>query len=103
MNRVTAWIAGGATLLVPLVLLGYPTAGRPVAIVASPWAGPSRGLELIAQADGRLLRLTAVPWVTIAVFEKPDFLSRLWRLGAWLTVDAAAAEACLRPIPYLAE
>lgn len=103
MNRLAIWPAAGAILLAPLVLLGSPAAGRPVAVVASPWATTSHVLELVAQADGRLLRSTAVPWVTIAVFEDPDFVSRLWRLGAWLTVDAAAAEACLRPISSFTE
>ena len=103
MNRLTFGLAGGAVLLAPLILLGNPAVGRPVAVVASPWASPLHAVEMISRADGRLLRSTALPWVSIAVFEEPDFVSRLWRLGAWLTVDAATAEACFRSIQTLTE
>jgi hypothetical protein len=93
---LTNWIAGTLVAVAPLLAGLTPHQGRPVAVVVSPWSNPSRASEVAAAAGGLLLGPTSASWITIAVFDQPDLVTRLWRHGAWLSVDAAAAETCLR-------
>lgn len=91
-------MTGAIVVLLPLVAMGPARMRGAVLVVASPWGHPDGAIALIAQADGLVLRNTAVAWAAIGRSDLADFHPRLHRAGAWFTLDAAWAFGCLRPI-----
>ena len=87
-------LPAASALAVPLLILGTPETGRPVLVVASPGSDAARLLDLVGQADGRVLRGTGVAWMAVAVSERADFPQRLREAGAWAVVNAASVAGC---------
>ncbi|GJE18383.1 hypothetical protein [Methylobacterium marchantiae] len=86
------YVAGmGLALVLPFLATGTPRAGRPVILVAAPWADP---VVVVAQAGGLVIRGTAIPWIIVAISERDDFAARLGLAGAWLTLDASTITGC---------
>lgn len=76
---------------IPLLIVGAPEAGRPVLVIAPPWSNAIRLLELIREADGRVLREAGM---AVAVSEHADFPQRLRAAGAWVVVNASSVSGC---------
>jgi hypothetical protein len=85
--------SGIAALALP-VAVAMPGAGGPVLVVGAPGAGPASVAGIVAQAEGALLRSTALPWIVLARSDAGDFGARLRRAGAWLVLDGAALAGC---------
>jgi ABC-type nitrate/sulfonate/bicarbonate transport system substrate-binding protein len=87
-------------LLLPLVVAAIPRPGQPVAVVA--WSVQGGGAAAIAaRAEGELRSVTNGNRVAITSSNAPDFVTRLYRAGALLVVDASLATACLTPFTSL--
>lgn len=86
------YLAGmGLSLALPFMAMSAPQVGRPVVLVAAPWAD---AVLTVAEAGGSVLRGTAIPWIVVAISEHDDFPERLSRAGAWLALDASAVSGC---------
>ena len=77
-----------------LAIAAWPVAGRPVAALFPDDTGSRAGIFTIAQADGRLLDVVGSPSWIISVSPHRDYASSLYRLGAWLVIDARMAILC---------
>lgn len=89
-----------ACLMLPLVVAASPRPGQPVAVLAwSPQAGGAAAIA--ARAEGELRSVTNGNRVAITWSQAPDFVTRLYRAGALLVVDASLAAACLSPFTSL--
>ncbi len=84
-------LSGLVALALPVAALG-PRDGGPVLVVGAP--GTVLGAEIVARADGALLRGTLVPWIVLARSDATDFPTRLRQAGAWLVLDASALGGC---------
>lgn len=81
-----------AVSLIPLAATMAPRAGEPVVVVA-PFAGAG-AIGVMAAADGRLLAATRLDGLVIAASENPDFVTRLYRAGAWLVISGRLLTGC---------
>ena len=79
---------------VPAALTLAPKAASAVAIVVPPWAAPEEAMRIAAAVDGTIVGATHGGSIAIASFAAGDFVSRLYRSGALLVIDAAAVTAC---------
>ena len=94
-------IAGCFALLagsMPAALALAPQSGAPVAVIAFPWADGGAAVRIVAAADGVLLAAPHNGRIAIATSAAADFIGRLYRSGAALVVDGAAAAACLAAV-----
>jgi hypothetical protein len=87
-------LPAASALAVPLLIVGAPETGRPVLVVAPPGSDAARLLDLVGQADGRVLRGAGVAWMAVAVSERADFPERLRDAGAWVVVNAGGVAGC---------
>lgn len=94
MSSASFFVSGTAALILPL-LVGMPGAGGPVLVVGAPGSGTAGIVDIVARADGALLRETLVPWIALARSDSADFSVRLRHAGAWLVLDASAFGGCL--------
>lgn len=97
-SLLSSILTGAIVVVLPLLAMAPTRPGGPVLVVGSPWGETGSAIALIAQADGLVLRDTAVAWVAIGRSDLTDFQPRLHRAGAWVTLDAAWAFGCLSPI-----
>ena len=95
MMNWTSLIASAApALLVPPLLLGAPEPGKPVLVVAWPGSDSAAAVDLVAKAQGHLVRSTGLPWIVVAVSDASDFAADLRHAGAWITLDASVLRGC---------
>lgn len=92
------WTFAGALILLLLVPLLYidvaPAADGPVAVIANPF-GRRSALDVIAAADGDVLRTSSWSWLAVAATRsEPGFRTRLMAAGALLLVAPGALGAC---------
>jgi hypothetical protein len=92
------WTFAGALILLLLVPLLYidvaPDAEGPVAVIANPF-GQRGALDVIAAADGDVLRTSKWSWLAIAAtHSERGFRARLIAAGALLLVAPGALGAC---------
>jgi hypothetical protein len=69
--------------------------GGQYAVVAPPWYGPERTVELIAKAGGDIVDLGGWANVAVAHSANPGFARALYHAGAWLVVDPGRLRGCL--------
>lgn len=94
---VTLFVLGAG--LGPAAIALAPKAESPVAIVAAPWAAAGAAARIAAAADGFIMAATGDGRVAIARFATDDFVSRLYRGGALIVLDASPVIACLSTTP----
>lgn len=81
----------GALLLIEVA----PDADGPVAVIANPW-GSRSAIEVIAAADGAIVRASPWRWLAVATTaENPNFRKRLGAAGALFAISPIALGACL--------
>jgi hypothetical protein len=91
-------VVSNAVLIVAalVVTAAIPEGKGPVAVFAAPWsASPA---EIVAQAGGQLVAAGRSPWIIMAVSADADFVSRLYRAGAFLVTDQRFAIGCHTPL-----
>lgn len=93
MRSMSCLWSGIAALALPIAA-AMPGAGGPVLVVGAPGAGPAAVAEIVARADGALLRPTVLPWIVLARSDAGDFDARLRQAGAWLVLDGTALAGC---------
>jgi len=72
-----------------------PSTAGPVAVITNPWSGHP-AYDVVAAADGRILRLGPWRWVAIADdMQSADFHSRLKAAGAWLVLAPIGLGTCV--------
>lgn len=90
-------LAVATCLIVPVLMAAMPREGRPVAVVA--WSSDDGGAAAVAaRAEGELRIAGRGNLVVIASSPQSGFVSRLYRAGAFVVLDAAFAVACLPPL-----
>jgi hypothetical protein len=77
-----------------LIVAVWPISGRPVAALFPNAANSHTAISAIAQADGRLIDVVGGSSWIISVSSRDDYAASLYRLGAWLVIDARAAILC---------
>lgn len=80
--------------LVPLAATLAPRAGEPVVVVA-PFA-TAGAIGVMARADGRLLAASRLEALVVADSENPEFVTRLYKAGAWLVISGRLLTGCAR-------
>ena len=79
----------------PAAIALAPGNAGPVAVIAPPWAAGDAAAQLVAGSDGALVATAHSGRIAIARFDTDGFVSRLYRAGALLVIDATAVTACL--------
>jgi hypothetical protein len=72
-----------------------PSDASEVAVVAPPWADEPQVAAIVAQSGGSIIAKAGLGNVIIARSDDPDFVSTLYRAGAWLVLDAVRLRGCL--------
>ena len=85
----------------PAALALAPKTADPVAVVVAPWAESGEAVRIVAAVNGTITGASHGGAVAIArsADADADFVTRLYRAGALLVLDAAAVTACLRIEP----
>lgn len=91
MTAAFALIALAMVLSISL----HPKQSSSVAVVVSPWANVTEIVEIIAKADGAIVRQGQWHWVLVAQSDASDFVSRLYSAGALAVLDPVALGACI--------
>jgi hypothetical protein len=71
-----------------------PQASAHVAVMVSPFAPPSRAIEVIAAAGGSAVGQSRLSWIVLAAADRGDFISALYGAGALLVFDPRVAGGC---------
>lgn len=71
-----------------------PKGSGPVLVIAKPWGASA--IEVVAEADGRLVSALNMSWFVLADGEQQDFIASLYRSGAAIVTAPAIAYACAR-------
>lgn len=92
-------VPAGLLLLVSVVAIfvGSMTADagtKEVAVVAPVWSNASETAEIVALSGGSIVASGGLANVIIARSDNPDFISALYRSGAWLVLDAVKLRGC---------
>jgi hypothetical protein len=87
---LAAAMAASSTLIIAV----WPISGRPVAALFPDAANSHTAIAAIVQADGRLIDVVGGSSWIISVSPRDDYATSLYRLGAWLVIDARAAILC---------
>jgi hypothetical protein len=68
-------------------------------VFAAPGATLADTINLVRDADGRLVQAGRFSNIVIAGSDRPDFAVALRHAGAWLAIAAPARGGCLDPSP----
>lgn len=98
-QRCLVALAAVASILLPVWALARPAGSPAVIVVAAPWAPAGFAFDLVARADGAVLRGTGLTWVVVARSDDPGFPERLAAGGAWLVIDGSALAGCTGRAP----
>lgn len=96
-DKRAMWLAllfGSGLLLCSFALSLAPKAGTKVAVITAPWAKNNQAIFTIARADANVAALGKVEWIAIAADDQVDLVSRLYKAGAFLVIDAAMLISC---------
>ncbi len=93
MRSMSCLSSAAAALALPIAA-AMPGQGGTLLVVGAPGAGPAALADIVARADGALLRSTTLPWIVLARSEAGDFGGRLRQAGAWLVLDGAVLAGC---------
>lgn len=79
-----------------IMLLGVliPSGSGPVVVIAKPWGAPA--VEVVANADGRLMHVPNVAWFALADGGRQDFVANLYQSGAAFVASSTVAYLCAR-------
>lgn len=80
----------------------WPVAGQPVAAFFPTGTSQPEMARAVAEAGGSLLQLDAGAAVAISVGDGRDYATSLYRAGAWLVIEGALAQSCIRQARRLA-
>jgi hypothetical protein len=83
----------------PAALALAPKTAGPVAVVVAPWAESGEAIRIVAAVNGTITGASHGGAVAIARSADADFVTRLYRAGALLVLDAQAVAACLKIEP----
>ncbi|WP_188909013.1 hypothetical protein [Aureimonas endophytica] len=67
-----------------------------IAVVVAPWSPPRHVLDVIADAGGKVVRSSQVPWVALSEGMSPGYVQRLFSAGAVLVFDGSLFSAYRR-------
>ncbi len=63
-------------------------------ILAAPWSGRAQMMDMVARADGGVVGFGAVPFLAIAMADRPDFDAAMRDQGAWLVLPSPVLLGC---------
>ncbi|HUD95164.1 hypothetical protein [Sphingobium sp.] len=89
-------LMAGLSGLATATLLDGRESGRYL-VIAPPDASLSDTINLVREADGRLVQAGGFPNIVIAGSNQPDFVASLRKAGAWLVIAAPDRGGCLDP------
>jgi hypothetical protein len=103
-SRIRPYLAAICLLFVGIIGLSFASLsdidadGRYI-VLAAPGSTLAETVNLVRQADGRLVQAGRYPNIVIAGSDRPDFAAALRHAGAWLAIAAPARGGCLDPSP----
>ncbi|WGR99896.1 hypothetical protein MTX26_03255 [Bradyrhizobium sp. ISRA443] len=100
LTRWPAWLGAAALLIaswigIAALSLQVRAGTEVVAVAFPPWWGARRAVLAAASAHASIVRMTAVPTLLVVRPDRDGGLNRLYKAGAWLTVDPKAVAACI--------
>lgn len=90
-----------SSLGLPFWARARPPGSAALVVVGAPWAPASSVVDIVARADGSVLRGTGWTWVVVARSDEPGFADRLAARGAWLVIEGTDRTGCLGRAPTL--
>ncbi|KAA9012647.1 hypothetical protein F4U96_20740 [Sphingobium limneticum] len=90
--------AGGIIGLSIASLTSADADGRYI-VFAAPGTSLADTVNLVSDADGRLIQAGRFSNIVIAGSDRPDFAATLRHAGAWFAIAAPARGGCLDPSP----
>ena len=81
------------TVLAMFLAQALPKSGN-VVVFGSPFSSATEVGSIIAQANGKIIGGTGLPWAIVARFDAPDYQSTLYRQGALFVGNADFALSC---------
>ena len=96
-----AWLGAAALLVASWIAIAalslHVRAGTEVVAAAfPPWWSGEQALLAAASANASIVRMTAIPALLVVRPDSDDGLNRLYKAGAWLTIDPQAIAACFK-------
>lgn len=91
-----AFAFGLITLALVLSFSMLPKQGSKVAVVVLPWTQAGEIIDVVARADGSIVRQGKWRWILVAQSDATDFVDRLYAAGALAVLDPLAFSACIR-------
>lgn len=94
-------MAAPAVFLTLFVAIGgaaaalQPRGDRPVAVVMTPWQDFGSAAAAVGRAGGAIKSVGGVDWIVVTDRGGRAFIESLRRHGAFLVIDAEAAQGCL--------
>lgn len=85
-----------AIALASVTLIVARPSGPFVLVVTSPSAEAEGNMAVLDRADGAFVWASAVPWISVAYSNAPDFPERLLEAGALLVINHDLALGCLQ-------
>ncbi|TLP43769.1 hypothetical protein FDK21_16215 [Cohaesibacter sp. CAU 1516] len=85
------------TLGVFVFSAGPRASGDKVVVFVPPWSSDTNVVEVIAAANGALLRGGKWHWIALAQSDDPGFVHRLYWSGAFFVGGGEAFSACFSP------
>jgi hypothetical protein len=82
-----------AMALSTVIAAAWPSPGQPVAALFAQSASRD-AISAVAQAEGRVLDIIGQSRWIISVGDDRSYVASLYRLGAWLVIDARMAALC---------
>ena len=83
---------GFATLVLATLLTGG-AAGQYL-VIGSPWQGRVQMMDMVWQAQGGVVGFGALPFVAVAMTDRPDFAANLRDRGAWMVLPSPVLLGC---------
>jgi hypothetical protein len=101
MTRWPAWLGAAVLLIVSwIAIAALSFQVRPgaevVAVAFPPWWSTEQAFLAAATANAAIVRMTAIPALLVVRPDGKDGLDRLYRAGAWLSIDPQVIAACLK-------
>lgn len=88
-------VCGIAAALGAFLIAAWPVKGRPVAAFFPAGSSARDMSAAIIEAGGSLIDIDTTSAVTVTLRESDGYATALYRVGAWLVVDAGVARLCV--------
>lgn len=87
----------GVVIIIMSAMIAFvPRKDQSIAVIVPPWSDTNKIIEVIGKAGGVIKTQDQIGWVAISQNNNPDIVSRLYKAGALLVINASVVSACFR-------